>query len=137
MASDSIHSSPVSYELRGKVLLVTLDNPPLHLPYAFRIHTCEFCIFAKSSPDSHQHCVRNKMAANRQAIRRRQAFAGQCHLGITDLVKPFLFQNTVLGVFYYGSFVLAGTEPGSKLDKATSLGVPIIDESELFHRIGQ
>jgi AraC-like DNA-binding protein len=89
---------------------VTLDNPPLHLPYAFRIHTCEFCIFAKSSPDSHQHCVRNKMAANRQAIRRRQAFAGQCHLGITDLVKPFLFQNTVLGVFYYGSFVLAGTE---------------------------
>lgn len=35
------------------------------------------------------------------------------------------------------SFVLAGTEPGSKLDKAKALGVPIIDESELFHLIGQ
>jgi DNA ligase (NAD+) len=35
------------------------------------------------------------------------------------------------------SFVLAGTEPGSKLDKANTLGVPIIDESELFNRIGQ
>lgn len=89
---------------------ITLDNPQLHLPYAFRIHTCEFCLFAKSNPESHQHCVRNKMAANRLAIRRRQTFSGQCHLGLTDLVKPLIFQNTVLGVFYYGSFVQAGTE---------------------------
>jgi AraC-like DNA-binding protein len=89
---------------------VSLDNPQLALPYEFRIHTCKFCLFAKTNPDSHQHCVRNKMAANRVAIRRRQAFAGQCHLGLTDLVKPLVFQNTVLGVFYYGSFVLAGTE---------------------------
>jgi len=35
------------------------------------------------------------------------------------------------------TFVLAGTEPGSKFDRATALGVPIIDESELFNRIGQ
>ncbi len=89
---------------------VTLDNPLLSLPYAFRIHTCEFCLFAKSDPESHQHCVGNKMAANRVAIQRKQGFAGLCHLGLTDLVKPLIFQNTVLGVFYYGSFVLIGTE---------------------------
>jgi DNA ligase (NAD+) len=35
------------------------------------------------------------------------------------------------------SFVLAGTEPGSKFDRAKALGVPIIDESELLHRIRQ
>jgi DNA ligase (NAD+) len=35
------------------------------------------------------------------------------------------------------TFVLAGTEPGSKLDRATALGVPIIDESELLHRVEQ
>ncbi|MDO8539896.1 MAG: helix-turn-helix domain-containing protein [Opitutaceae bacterium] len=89
---------------------VSLDNPQLHLPYRFRIHTCDFCMLAKANPDSHQHCVRNKMAANRVAIRRRVGFMGQCHLGLTDLIKPLIFQNTVLGVFYYGSFVLRGTE---------------------------
>jgi AraC-like DNA-binding protein/ligand-binding sensor protein len=94
---------------------VSLDNPQLSLPYHFRIHTCKFCMFAKAAPESHQHCVRNKMAANRVAIRRRQAFAGQCHLGLTDLVKPLVFQNTVLGVFYYGSFVLAGTEDRGRI----------------------
>lgn len=98
---------------------VSLDNPQLALPYRFRIHTCRFCMFAKGTPDSHQHCVRNKMAANRVAIRRRQAFAGQCHLGLTDLVKPLVFQNTVLGVFYYGSFVLAGTEEQARRRIAT------------------
>lgn len=98
---------------------VSLDNPQLALPYHFRIHTCRFCMAAKASPESHQYCVRNKMAANRVAIRRRQAFAGQCHLGLTDLVKPFVFQGTVLGIFYYGSFVLAGTEERARERIAT------------------
>jgi len=93
---------------------VSLDNPQLALPYRHRIHTCSFCMFAKSNPESHQHCVRNKMAANRVAIRRKEGFLGQCHLGLTDLVKPLIFQDTVLGVFFYGSFVLAGTESASK-----------------------
>jgi AraC-like DNA-binding protein/ligand-binding sensor protein len=93
---------------------VSLDNPQLGLPYRFRIHTCDFCMFAKANPDSHQHCVRNKMAANRIAIRRRQGFAGRCHLGLTDLVQPLVFRNTVLGVFYYGSFVLAGSEEAAR-----------------------
>lgn len=89
---------------------VSLDNPELNLPYRFRIHTCQFCMIAKANPESHQHCIRNKMAANRVAIRRKQGFAGQCHLGLTDLVKPLIFQDTVLGVFFFGSFVLKGTE---------------------------
>jgi DNA ligase (NAD+) len=35
------------------------------------------------------------------------------------------------------TFVLAGEEAGSKLEKAQTLGIPIIDEAELVRRIGQ
>ena len=34
------------------------------------------------------------------------------------------------------SFVLAGEEAGSKLDKAKKLGVEVIDEAEFMKRIG-
>ncbi len=34
------------------------------------------------------------------------------------------------------SYVLAGENPGSKLDKAKQLGVPVIDEAE-FARIAE
>lgn len=34
------------------------------------------------------------------------------------------------------SFVLAGTEAGSKLDKATELGITVVDEAELMQRLG-
>jgi len=33
-------------------------------------------------------------------------------------------------------FVLAGAEPGSKLDRANQLGVPVIDEAEFKKMLG-
>jgi DNA ligase (NAD+) len=41
------------------------------------------------------------------------------------------------GVSKATSFVVAGTDPGSKLEQARALGVETIDEAELLARVGR
>jgi len=89
---------------------VSYEVPDLRLSFDLHIHTCAFCMFAKSNHESHNDCIGNKMAANRLASRRRTGFVGQCHLGLTDIVEPLVSRGQVLGVFYFGSVLVSGTE---------------------------
>lgn len=84
--------------------------PDLRLPIDYQLHNCGLCVVAKSSPVSLPDCVRNKHAVNRLLTRRREGFAGQCHLGLTDIVEPLLLDGRVLGTFFFGSVVVRGTE---------------------------
>lgn len=90
---------------------VVSDVRDLFTERRWRAHSCEFCTFAKSRRSTHRDCLVNKMATNRIAGRRGKSFSGQCHLGVTDIVHPLVYQGHVLGIFYYGSVVVEGTEP--------------------------
>ena len=81
----------------------------LALPGRLRIHTCATCMYAKSRRDTHADCIRNKTAVNRLATRRKSLFSGQCHIGLTELVAPLMYQGRVMGVFFLGSVVVRET----------------------------
>jgi AraC-like DNA-binding protein/ligand-binding sensor protein len=89
---------------------VTYDIPDLMLLPSHSVHNCEVCLFAKSTRRGWQDCIRNKLVVNRLAISRKVGFHGQCHIGLTDIVQPLLYHNQVLGVFYYGSVMVDGTQ---------------------------
>ena len=89
---------------------VSLDVPDLRLPFKYRLHDCRYCQVAKQTRESHLDCIRNKMAANRMAVRKQTGFSGMCHLGMTDFVEPLIYRGRVLGIFYIGSVVVRGTE---------------------------
>lgn len=88
---------------------VTLDVPELALPPKNRFHVCDFCMLAKRTRRGHFGCNQNKNITNRLARKRGTGFVGQCHLGLTDIVEPLVYQGRTLGVFYYGSVLQEGT----------------------------
>lgn len=125
---------------------ITLDVPELTLPSKNRFHVCNYCMLAKRTRRSHLDCNRNKDAVNRLASRKGTGFVGQCHLGVTDIVEPLVYQGRTLGVFYYGQVLTqatkktaeerilrycerAGIRPGRLLHELKKL--PVITSSEL------
>lgn len=68
-------------------------------------------MLAKRTRRGHLGCNQNKNITNRLARKRGAGFVGQCHLGLTDIVEPLLYQGRTLGVFYYGSVLQEGTRP--------------------------
>ena len=79
------------------------DIPEMRLHWNYQSHHCAFCNFAKRTPQGNMDCVKNKIAVNRLALRRRRGFQGFCHLGLFEMIEPLIYRNTVLGVFFFGS----------------------------------
>lgn len=84
------------------------DVPPMTLDWNHQSHCSSFCETAKKL--GARDCRRNKAAANRRAIAKGGGLEGFCHLGLLDLAELFTFRGHILGIFYFGSVVVRGTE---------------------------
>lgn len=89
---------------------ITYEHQELRLPDELRYHTGPLCIWAKKSirrPGGVSTCALNKFLANRRVQKLKEPIVGFCHMGLTDICLPLHYRQQLLGVFYYGSFVLA------------------------------
>lgn len=89
---------------------MTLDHPELRLPDEMRVHRGPLCQWAKQSLRTERGmlvCSTNKYLANRKVLRLNDSLVGQCYLGLTDICQPLIYRDQVMGIFYYGSVVLA------------------------------
>lgn len=82
---------------------ISHDIPDLCLSFPYHVHTCGYCHFAKSTADGLSRCSQNKRLVNSLVRRRRRAFTGLCHLGLTDIVAPVIYEDVCVGIFYGGS----------------------------------
>lgn len=120
---------------------VARDVPLLQLSAWEQQHTCRFCLHAKKKVKGYHDCGRNKYAVNRVVLNRMAGFHGQCHLGLTDIVEPLIFHQRVLGIFYYGSVVVEGTEELARqrihryCKRSNYQAKPYLDELERVPRI--
>lgn len=87
-----------------------LDVPAMYLDWNHQVHACSFCQVAQHVTQGNRDCVVNKLAVNRLIGRRRTGVEGFCHLGLFDIAEPLVFQDRVLGAFYYGSVMVRGKE---------------------------
>ena len=97
-------------DLTGMLTGMHNDVTSMKLDFDHQVHSCSFCNLAKSSEQGLRDCQRNKLAANRVVLRRRGGLEGFCHLGLLDLAEPLIYQERILGIFYYGSVVVRGQE---------------------------
>ncbi len=90
----------------------TFDANEFFLDLPFRQHCSDLCSFAKTVRN--RACVQNKRACNYLALTRETGFSGLCHLGLTEAVEPLILEGKILGIFYFGSIVVNGTEAKGK-----------------------
>ena len=89
---------------------ITYEHQELRLSDELRYHTGPLCIWAKKTvrrPGGMSTCALNKFLANRRVQKLKTGFVGFCHMGLTDICLPLHYRQQLLGVFYYGSFVLS------------------------------
>lgn len=82
-----------------------LMNEKLEIPEENKIHFCDFCNTAKSTPTGYRLCIACKSLANKKAILEQKPFDGRCPWGIFEAVYPVVIKDAVQCIVYVGNAV--------------------------------
>lgn len=112
-----------------------LDNDQLKLDMMYKVHFCDFCNIAKSTEKGVKFCYQCKKLSMKKANSTNATFIGQCYLGMTEIIKPIYFNNSLLCLIYITNLTLKGDLENIKekiLKRATFTG---IDSTLLIDKI--
>ncbi len=95
------------------------SQPELHLPLEYTIHKSYFCDCAKTTNTGLRACLRCKHHSISKALKEKEAYTGQCYLGVAEIVKPVFYHDRMICIIYVGNFQLEFFRPqmGKKIEK--------------------
>lgn len=99
------------------------NNPELSLPIEMTVHHEPFCRFIKTFPYYSRMCLRCKAASLKKALETKKQYFGQCHAGITEIVRPVFLEDKLVCVIFLGNIEVLGKKDKrlQKLRKISSL----------------
>ena len=87
------------------VLGILSKNDALKLPWSYQINDCPFCNSAKTTPAGHKICMKFKTLSVKKCKNEGKLYIGKCYLGITQIVCPVIWQNSLVCIIYVGNIV--------------------------------
>jgi len=92
-------------ERKIHISLYDITNISVHikdlvLPSAHRSKQFDFCFLAKSTHRGHMLCKKAQRLAVARAKEEKDAYFGQCHLGLSTLRLPVFWYDTMVAVIF-------------------------------------
>lgn len=82
------------------------DSPLLDVLPENKFHYCGFCNCAKTTATGLRFCMKCKYYSIKKAILQKNVYTGQCYMGITEIIKPVIWNDRILCIIYLGNIVV-------------------------------
>lgn len=83
-----------------------LGYEQLKLAMKYKVHFCDFCDAAKTTDRGLRFCYKCKKLSMKKANLARDLYISQCYLGISEIIKPVYYNDTLLCLIYITNLVL-------------------------------
>lgn len=82
------------------------NTPEFILPHEYMMHNCNFCRQAKTTATGFRFCLRCKAHSVKKAMALKDMYIGRCYLGITEIIKPVYYNDTLWCILYIGNILI-------------------------------